>query len=738
MRNAIYAPRALIFFALTCPIGLSAQNVGIETTSPDSTLSINNKVEIGGAQGDILFTDDLGSITFPASTAPNSPMIYMFDAGFSNADRMVLGHSPAQPGLGLQYLDTTDMFRFGLEGNVPGVTVDLLNGSLGIGNATASSQFTLLAGTSNDVTTGYFANTSSSASPRQALVGSATGNGTGVKIAGQFESILGQGVSYGIHATASLGDTNVAVYGAAGLLGSLPGALNRAGWFDQGDVFIDDGLMIGSMILTDMLDSSAILELSSTSRGLLLPRMTAAQRQAISNPADGLVVYDSDSTNILLRRAGVWSALGSGGGGGGGVSPWLNSGSPSGIYYTDRVGVGGEPQFFTQHYIAGSTGNPIASRVYNFYDGGLTTYGIFATIPGDGTGTGYGVFSEAFATEGDDAPRYGVYGKATGNGTTTGAYGVYGLVNGTGAGNSYAVYGLANGTDNYAIYGNANTSTAFAGYFDGEAHFGTGAPDKKIIIDPTGWSSAGSIDLFDDDGTNSISIRANQTTSEGPEIMMRNEAGNVTIELDAEWDAQGGGYLSLENDDSERTIIMYAEEAQGQGSSMFMYNDAGIATIELDADFAGDGRVIADELELKGGSDLAEYFGSSEHAKIAPGNIVVIDPDNPGQVTLSTEAYDKKVVGIVSGANGIKTGMFMGQKESIAYGNIPVAIVGRVYVQVDPSNGTIEPGDFLTTSDEAGLAMRVNDWDRARGAIIGKALTYADENGYVLVLVHLQ
>jgi len=44
-------------------------------------------------------------------------------------------------------------------------------------------------------------------------------------------------------------------------------------------------------------DPSAILDLNSTSKGLLLPRMTQAQRDAIKNPAAGLVIFQTD-TNI--------------------------------------------------------------------------------------------------------------------------------------------------------------------------------------------------------------------------------------------------------------------------------------------------------------------------------------------------------------------------------------------------------------------------------------------------------
>ena len=60
------------------------------------------------------------------------------------------------------------------------------------------------------------------------------------------------------------------------------------------------------------------------------------------------------------------------------------------------------------------------------------------------------------------------------------------------------------------------------------------------------------------------------------------------------------------------------------------------------------------------------------------------------------------------------------------------------YVKVDERNGGIIPGDMLTTSEKPGCAMKVINWDDARGAIIGKALTQVDENGYVLVLVSLQ
>jgi hypothetical protein len=45
---------------------------------------------------------------------------------------------------------------------------------------------------------------------------------------------------------------------------------------------------------TNMPNASAVLELNSTSRGLLPPRMTLAQRNMIASPAQTLMIYCTD------------------------------------------------------------------------------------------------------------------------------------------------------------------------------------------------------------------------------------------------------------------------------------------------------------------------------------------------------------------------------------------------------------------------------------------------------------
>ena len=119
--------------------------------------------------------------------------------------------------------------------------------------------------------------------------------------------------------------------------------------------------------------------------------------------------------------------------------------------------------------------------------------------------------------------------------------------------------------------------------------------------------------------------------------------------------------------------------------------------------------------------------------------IVSIDSENPGKLVVSSESYDRKVAGIISGAGGIKPGMLMGQKDSVANGANPVALTGRVYCLADASLGAIQPGDLLTTSDIPGHAMKAADYIRAQGAILGKAMTSLENGrGQILVLVTLQ
>ncbi|MBS0196378.1 MAG: hypothetical protein JSR77_06440 [Planctomycetes bacterium] len=148
------------------------------------------------------------------------------------------------------------------------------------------------------------------------------------------------------------------------------------------------------------------------------------------------------------------------------------------------------------------------------------------------------------------------------------------------------------------------------------------------------------------------------------------------------------------------------------------------------------GRVSASTVEIRGGADIVEGFTASE--ALEPGTVVVIDAAKPGDIAASTAAYDSKVVGIVSGANGVNPGMKLGH-EGVLDGEVQVAMTGRVYVKCSAENGAIAAGDRLTTASLRGHAMKVTDSTLADGAVIGKAMGTLDSGtGFVLVVVNLQ
>jgi len=53
-------------------------------------------------------------------------------------------------------------------------------------------------------------------------------------------------------------------------------------------------------------DASAMLDVSSTSKGLLLPRMTNDQRNSISNPAAGLMIFNTDVNILQFYNGSSW------------------------------------------------------------------------------------------------------------------------------------------------------------------------------------------------------------------------------------------------------------------------------------------------------------------------------------------------------------------------------------------------------------------------------------------------
>src|SRR5205823_2432341 len=100
-----------------------------------------------------------------------------------------------------------------------------------------------------------------------------------------------------------------------------------------------------------------------------------------------------------------------------------------------------------------------------------------------------------------------------------------------------------------------------------------------------------------------------------------------------------------------------ADEARGQ----IAYSSADIMTFNVASSpqmTIYDGQVRVERnlstcsLNIRGGCDLAEPFQMSSK-DLPEGSLAVIDEENPGHLKLSARAYDTRVAGVVSGANGV-------------------------------------------------------------------------------------
>lgn len=295
-----------------------------------------------------------------------------------------------------------------------------------------------------------------------------------------------------------------------------------------------------------------------------------------------------------------------------------------------------------------------------------------------------------------------------------GVFGYASVVNGFGYGvmgrsdavNGYALFGESAATSGrtYGIFSRAKSPDGYAGFFtnegpDGVALYaiGSGATKDKATLQVH-----------------------NVEPNAGMAAFLKNQSQFHTAHF---LNSGSGGVLFLEGSGGE----LITGWRTGH-SKVFSVDSTGRTTTAV--------------LQITGGADLAEQFDVKNPETDLPpvaGAVVCIDAEHPGKLLVCQEAYDRTVAGIISGAGGVKPGMVMSQENSMADGQYPIALTGRVYVQADASVGPIQPGDLLTTSAIPGYAMKVTNYEQAQGAILGKAMSSLEEGqGLVLVLVSLQ
>ena len=211
-----------------------------------------------------------------------------------------------------------------------------------------------------------------------------------------------------------------------------------------------------------------------------------------------------------------------------------------------------------------------------------------------------------------------------------------------------------------------------------------------------GNGKSGAVVVRASDGQPAVEMRGNATVQVG------GSGRNGTVSVRG---ADGMPLLELLGRDNESVMGLGQANRPGRIS---MYSAKGEA-IRLDA--------ASGDITLNN-ADCAEEFDVVS-LDIEPGTVMVVAAD--GRLAPCRQAYDTRVVGVVSGAGSYRPALVLDRRDTGAP-RLPIALMGKVYCWADASGGAIGAGDLLTTGEVSGHAIKASDLARATGAIVGKAL----------------
>jgi trimeric autotransporter adhesin len=340
-------------------------------------------------------------------------------------------------------------------------------------------------------------------------------------------------------------------------------------------------------------DGSAMLDINSTSGGLLIPRLTTVQRNAIPSPAEGLIVYDKTLHTFFFYENTLWNQYGLGtnfgNGIGGQLAFWSGSNLLTGCTKlswdstTQHFGIGtansGHPFEISNGTVKTFcvSAAPSMTGLFNLFAGNAagshTTSGMYNTFLGDNAGeqntigihnTATGHYALNVNTEGNDNTAFGNHaafqnakGQANtavgsnalysnGNGVYNTAVGYYALnvstnsINNTAIGTS-ALQNNTDGWNNTAVGMNVMLTNSL-----GYNNTAIGVESMRANADGVGNAAIGYQSMFKNTsgmgntGIGSSALYSNTTahfnTALGAEALYSNSTGSRSV---------ASGYQSL-------------------------------------------------------------------------------------------------------------------------------------------------------------------------------------------------
>jgi hypothetical protein len=217
--------------------------------------------------------------------------------------------------------------NFGFYGNIPsgsnrwnlymtGTASNYLAGSLGIGNGTLTGYNLRVSKSITGLTNAYgiyqdatvLSDVTSNALYFRTLVSTqAASFSTNIEHYSALQGTFGSGSTVPIQVGFSVDASLIGASTNYAFLGKIPSGTNRWNLFMSGTAanYIGGQFSIG----TTTLAASALLIVSSTTQGFLPPVMTTTQKNAITSPATGLIVYDNTLNKICVYNGTAWQTV---------------------------------------------------------------------------------------------------------------------------------------------------------------------------------------------------------------------------------------------------------------------------------------------------------------------------------------------------------------------------------------------------------------------------------------------
>jgi len=346
---------------------------------------------------------------------------------------------------------------------------------------------------------------------------------------------------------------------------------------------------VGIGVPTANINASAQLEVASTTKGFLPPRMTEAQKNTITSPAAGLIIYQTDGTTGLYYFDGTAWKSGLGPQGIQGLKGDTGANGSQGIQGlkgdTGATGAAGSNASVTIGAIAGSS----------TANGGTITSGVLNLAPADGTNGGIVTNgAQTFAgtkTFNSDLKVNGItIGKGAGSVSSNTAVGYNNLFNNTSGGwntafGSSVLFANTTGNNNSGIGYNAlslNTT----------GNNNTAIGNSSIYSNTTGVNNTavGSSSLFANTiGTRNVavgfnSLNANTTgsynTSLGNSALISNVSGTNNTAL---------GYFANVATDGLTNATAIGNGATVDASNKIQLGNASVTSVNTSATITGAG-----------------------------------------------------------------------------------------------------------------------------------------------------